>query len=234
MESWFQCFLLITTFAYTATSLAQENSKNEADSVFEAELEFESAFEKESRILDEVINPDIKRRKFDESRIDTENFELGFSGGVMSIEDFGSSNSFAAKTAYHINENWFIEATVGQADTNPTSWEILTGGRIVDPEETELTYYNVSLGFNIFPGEIFLSTKYVFNTSYYLMAGLGNTTLGGDEFFTYNFGSGFKIFPTDWVALRIGFQNHIFTHDVLGLDRSVQNLEAHIGASFYF
>lgn len=218
MESWLQRFLLISALVLALPSVAQDETTEE-----------------ESRtILDGVINPDIKRRKIDESLIDSEDFEIGFMAGVLSIEDFGSSNATGVRFAYHVSEDWFLEAAYGAAETSRTSWEVLSGGQILDPANTTLSYYNLSLGLNLFPGEIFIAKDYSFNTSYFVIAGLGNTTLGEDEFFTINYGAGFKIFPTDWVAIRIGFRNHLFTHDALGVDKSVQNLEALLGLSLYF
>ncbi len=223
MESWLQR-LLLNVIAIIATSFIAVSAIAQDD-----------ATEDENRtILDGVINPDIERRKIDESLIDSEDFEMGFMAGVMSIEDFGSSNAYGARVAYHVSEDWFIEAAFGAAETSRTSWEVLSGGRIIDPANTTLTYYNMSLGLNLFPGEIFIAKDYAFNTNYFVIAGLGNTKLGEDEFFTINYGAGFKIFPTDWVAMRIGFRNHLFTHDVLGVDKSVQNLEALVGLSLYF
>lgn len=218
MESWLQRLLLIAAFGLVLPAAAQD-APDEDDN---------------RTILDGVINPDIKRRKIDESLIDSEDFEMGFMAGVMSIEDFGSSNSYGARFAYHVSEDWFLEAAYGAAETSRTSWEVLSGGQILDPANTTLTYYNLSLGLNLFPGEIFIAKDYAFNTSYFVIAGLGNTTLGEDEYFTINYGAGFKIFPTDWVSVRIGFRNHLFTHDALGVDKSVQNLEAQVGLSLYF
>lgn len=218
MESWFQRLLLVSLAFMALPSIAQN----------------ETTEEENRTILDGVINPDIKRRQIDESLIDSEDFEIGFMAGVMSIEDFGSNNSTGIRFAYHISEDWFLEAAYGAAETSRTSWEVLSGGQILDPANTTLSYYNMSLGLNLFPGEIFIAKDYSFNTSYFVIGGLGNTTLGEDEYFTVNFGAGFKIFPTDWVAVRIGFRNHLFTHDALGVDRSVQNLEAQLGLSLYF
>ena len=67
----------------------------------------------EKTILDAVIEPDLDRREIDEDKIDSENFEFGFYSGVMSVEDFGSNNVFGYRMAYHISEDWFLEAIYG-------------------------------------------------------------------------------------------------------------------------
>lgn len=222
MESRLQRFLLtlslVLSLCFSLPLTAQE--ENEDDN---------------RTILDGVINPDLERRKIDESKIDSENFELGFYGGVLSVEDFGTNASFGATIAYHISEDWFIEAGAGTTELSATSFEVLSGTNdLIDPEERDLNYYNLSIGLNLFPGEFFIGKSRAFNMSGYVIAGAGNTKFAGDEFFTLNYGMGIRLSATDWLAVRIGFRNHIFTHDVFGVDKSVQNLEPQIGLSLYF
>ena len=45
--------------------------------------------------LTSVIQPEIKREKFDEAKIDTANFEIMGSFGLLSIEDFGVNPVFS-------------------------------------------------------------------------------------------------------------------------------------------
>ncbi|PCK07921.1 MAG: outer membrane beta-barrel domain-containing protein [Alteromonadaceae bacterium] len=188
----------------------------------------------EQTILDAVIKPDIERRKVNESKIDSENFEIGVYAGVLSVEDFGSNNVNGIRVAYHISEDWFIESTFGQSEIGETSFEALSGTKLLTEEERQLEYFNVSLGVNLFPGEIFLGRNYAFNSSYYLVFGAGNTRFADDEFFTFNFGGGFRLFVTDWLAFRTDFRNHVMTHNIFGEDKSIQNLETHVGLSIFF
>ena len=186
-------------------------------------------------ILDGVINPDLERREIDESKIDSENFEFGFYGGVMSIEDFGTNDSYGVTLAYHISEDWFLEAGFGTSQASLTSFEVLSGtNNLITPEDRDLTYYNLSIGLNLFPGEFFIGKSYAFNMSGYVIVGAGNTEFAADEYFTLNYGMGLRLSATDWLAVRIGFRNHIFTHDIFGADKTVQNLEPQIGLSLYF
>ncbi len=187
----------------------------------------------ERTILDAVIEPDLDRREIDEDEIDTENFEVGFYSGVMSVEDFGSNNVFGYRLAYHISEDWFLEGVYGVTETGETTAESVFGIDFIG-QDRDLDYYNLSLGVNLFPGEIFLGSNYAFNSNFFLILGAGNTSFADDEFFTYNFGGGFRMFVTDWLAFRVDFRNHIFTHNVLGEDKSIQNLETHLGLSLYF
>ena len=220
MESWIQRIFLILALFSSPFAFTQDAQEEDSD---------------EATILDAVINPDLERRKIDERKIDSENFELGFFSGVMSIEDFGTSNAFGATFAYHVSEDWFLEATYGASKASKTSFEVLSGSSdLLTDEERELSYYSMSLGLNIFPGEIFLGKNHSFNTNFFVIGGAGNTQFANNEYFTINYGAGFRLFMTDWAALRVGFRNHLFTHSIFGVDKSIQNLEANLGLSLYF
>ncbi|WP_028875577.1 outer membrane beta-barrel domain-containing protein [Teredinibacter turnerae] len=218
MEGRFQRIFLIALTVFLAQgALAQDEQESDGQTV-----------------LDAVINPEIEPRNIDEDLIDSENFEAGIFAGVMSVEDFGSNNVFGVRLAYHVTEDLFLELASGQTSTTETSYETLSGGSplLTDAQRT-LTYYNVSLGWNLLPGEVYLG-KYAFNTSYYIIGGAGNTMFADNEYFTYNFGGGFRMALTDWVAFRLDFRNHLFTHNILGDDKSIQNLETHLGLSLFF
>ena len=139
----------------------------------------------------QVIKPEIDRRKLDVDKIDTEDFELGVYGGILSVEDFGANAVIGARLAYHISEGVFVEAAYAQSNTTKTSYERLSGGApLLTDAERKLTYYNISLGYNLFPGETFLGRNWAFNTDLYLIAGIGNTKFAGDDRFTWNVGAG--------------------------------------------
>jgi outer membrane beta-barrel protein len=214
MESWLQRLVLATLFATSLPALGQQKQSATA--------------------LDDIIDSGLERRRIQEARLDTENFEFGVFGGVMSVEDFGSNDVFGARLAYHITEDFFLEGAYGQTETGKTSYETLSGStQLLTDDQRQLRYYNVGLGFNMLPGEVYLG-KLAFNTSYYLIGGVGNTLFADDEYLTYSFGAGFRFAATDWLALRVDFRNHIFSHSLLGERKSIQNLEANLGATLYF
>ena len=183
----------------------------------------------------QVIEPEVERREVKEPEIDREDFEVGAFVGVMSIEDFGSDVVYGARLAYHVTEGFFIEGTVGQSEAGLTSFEALSGGaRIIDDDERTFTYYNLNLGYNLLPGEGFIGEGRAYNTSFYLVAGLGSTTFAGDDRFTVNFGAGYRLLLTDSVALHIDFRDHLFDIDLLGEEKTVHNLEGHLGVTVFF
>ena len=183
----------------------------------------------------QVIDLEVERREVKEPKIDTENFEVGGFVGLMSIEDFGSDFVYGARIAYHVTEGFFVEATVGQTEAGLTSFEVLSGGaRLIADNERTFTYYNLNLGYNILPGEGFVGEGRAYNTSLYLVAGLGSTRFAGDDRFTVNFGAGFRFLLTDSVALHIDFRDHLFDIDLLGEEKTVHNLESHLGVTVFF
>jgi len=182
-----------------------------------------------------VISPELERRTITEADIDSEDFEVGAFVGVMSIEDFGSNVVYGARGAYHITEDFFVEGTIGRTEAGETSFETLSGGaQILTDSQRELTYYNLSLGVNILPGEAFIGKGHAFNSALYLIAGVGNTEFADDSHFTINVGAGYRFLVNDWVALHIDFRDHIFDSDLLGKDKTTHNLEGTAGISFFF
>jgi outer membrane beta-barrel protein len=183
----------------------------------------------------QVIDPEVERREIKEPSIDREDFEVGAYAGIMSIEDFGSNVSYGLRIAYHITEGFFMEATVGQSDGGLTSFEVLSGGaQLITDSERTLTYYNLNVGYNILPGEVFFGEGRAYNTNLYLIAGLGSTTFAGDDRFTVNFGAGYRFLLNDSVALHLDFRDHLFDIDVLGEEKTAHNLEGHLGVTVFF
>ncbi len=153
----------------------------------------------------------------------------------MSIEDFGTNLVYGARIAYHLTEGFFVEGTVGQSDGGLTSFEILSGGApLISDSERQLTYYNLNLGYNILPGEVFLGEGHAYNQQLYLIAGLGSTRFAGDDRFTVNFGAGYRFLLNDSVAIHADFRDHLFDIDLLGEEKTAHNLEGSLGVTVFF
>ena len=183
----------------------------------------------------QVIDPEVERREIKEPAIDREDFEIGAFAGIMSIEDFGSDIVYGARLAYHVTDGFFVETTVGRTEGGLTSFEVLSGdARLITDSQRTLTYYNLNLGYNILPGEVFIGEGRAYNTNLYLIAGLGSTRFAGDDRFTVNFGAGYRFLLTDSVALHLDFRDHLFDIDVIGEEKTAHNLEAHLGLTVFF
>ena len=183
----------------------------------------------------QVIQPEVERRTIDVAKIDTEDFEIGIYAGLLSTEDFGSNMVVGTRVAYHVNENIFFEGMLGMSDTTETSYERLSGGaQLLTPNERKLTYYNVSLGYNLLLGEAFFSDGLAFNTALYVVGGAGITRFAGDDRFTINYGMGYRFLATDWLAIHADVRDHVFDIDLLGVKKTAHNLETHAGVTVFF
>jgi len=181
----------------------------------------------------QVIDPEVERREIKEPAIDREDFEVGAFAGIMNIEDFGSDAVYGIRFAYHVTEGFFVEGTIGQSEASLTSFEVLSGGARLFDDRT-LTYYNLNLGYNVLPGEVFIGEGRAYNTNFYLIAGLGSTNFADDDRFTVNFGAGFRFLMTDSVAFHVDFRDHLFDVDILGREKTTHNLEGTIGVTVFF
>jgi outer membrane beta-barrel protein len=182
-----------------------------------------------------VIEPDIERREIEPPRIDTEDFEVGILAGQLSVEDFGVNTVAGGRFAYHVTEGFFVEVAAAKADTELTSFERLSGAaQLLTDSEREYSYYNVSLGYNIFPGEHFIGRNRAMNTQTYVIGGVGKTSFAGDDRFTINFGLGMRLMPLDWLAVHADIRDHVFDIDLLGQEKTSHNLEATLGVTFFF
>ena len=183
----------------------------------------------------QVIDPEVERREIKEAAIDREDFEIGAFAGIMSVEDFGTDIVYGVRLAYHITEGFFLEGTVGQTEAGLTSFEVLSGGaQLIPDSQRTLTYYNLNLGYNILPGEVFIGEGHAYNTNLYLIAGLGSTRFAGDDRFTVNVGAGYRFLLSDSIALHLDFRDHLFDIDLLGEEKTAHNLEGHLGFTVFF
>jgi len=183
----------------------------------------------------QVIDPEVERREIKEPAIDREDFEIGGYVGIMSVEDFGTDVVYGVRLAYHITAGFFVEGTVGQTEGGLTSFEELSGGaRLITDSQRTFTYYNLNLGYNILPGEVFIGEGRAYNTNLYLIAGLGSTRFAGDDRFTVNVGAGYRFLLTDSIALHLDFRDHLFDIDLLGEEKTAHNLEGHLGFTVFF
>lgn len=181
-----------------------------------------------------VIEPTVERRKLSVPRIRASNVELGGDYGEISIQDFGSQPVKVLRADYHVTEDFFFEGAYGVATAGKTSAEILGGYQLLSDAERRFTYYNLSVGYNFLPGEVFIGRHLAMSSALYLIGGIGTVKFAGDQNFTVNFGSGFRVLPTDWLSIHIDVQDLVFRSDVTGVDELKNNLQATIGAAIFF
>jgi outer membrane beta-barrel protein len=183
---------------------------------------------------DQVVVPDVDRRGIRLPRFPTSDFELGLLGGSYSTQNFGTSFVGGVRLGYHITEDFFVEGAFGVSKVTDKDFRLILPGGIF-PQETEtLTYYNVSVGYNVLPGEIFVGSAHAFPSQFYLIGGVGSTKLASQTKPTFNFGAGYRVYFSDHAAIQIDVRDHIFSLDLLGQRQSTQNLELTLGVTAYF
>jgi outer membrane beta-barrel protein len=181
-----------------------------------------------------VIEPQVERRKVKVPRIRSQDIEIGGFYGTINIEDFGASPVYGVQAAYHITEDFFFQAEAGRSKAGRTSFEVLSNINLLTDSERWFKYYDLSLGYNFLPGEVFIGRNLAMTSTFYLLAGIGGTQFGGDQKFTVNFGAGYKLLPTDWLAVHVAVQDRVFNTDITGVTKLASNLEAHIGLTVFF
>ena len=197
-------------------------------SVFAAELIDEKS-------ISPVIHPEITRMEFDEAKIESDNFEIIASVGLLSIEDFETNALIGFKLSYHLSESFFVNTEVGLSAAGTSSAEtLLPGTTILSDEEKDYTYYIIGLGYDLFPGEVFMTENTTYNTAFYLYAGAGNTEFAGSDHFTLSFGAGFRVVPANNFSFSLDIRDHTFSIDALGVDKLSNNIEISFGLGMYF
>lgn len=181
-----------------------------------------------------LIDPDIERRDINESEINVDDFEFGVFGGVLNIEDFGTSSLLGAKLTYHISETLFTRLSYGQSTAGTTSYERLSGGsNLLTQDEREFRYYDLGLGYSL-NGETFITKDLTFNSATYFLLGAGSTEFAGDSRFTVSFTAGYRILLSDNFTLHFDMTDHVFDSDILGAEKTSHNLAFSLGFSGFF
>jgi len=181
-----------------------------------------------------VIDPELDRRNVKVPHIPSNDFEVGLFTGTYASENFGSNIVGGLRLGYHITEDVFVEGVYAQTRISDEDFrQILPGGIFTSPKQT-LRYYDLSAGYNILPGEIFLGRHIAKVTAVYLIAGLGSTEFANQRHLTVNAGTGLRLFLRDWVALQADMRDHVYSMDLLGTRKTTQNLEFSGGVTFFF
>ncbi len=182
-----------------------------------------------------LIEPQIERIEFDESLIDSDDFEFAAYAGYLSLDDFDTNAVAGIRLGYHVTEDFFVQASYGLSDSGETSFERLSGGApLLSDEEREVEYYLIALGFNLLPGEAFITDSTTLNTVFYLSAGVGNTDFAGDDRFTIAYAFGFRTLYADGFSFDVEMRNLIFELDIFGDTETNNNLEFTAGLNLYF
>jgi len=182
-----------------------------------------------------IIEPQVTRREVKTPKIKAKDFELGAYFGALSIEDFGTNPIYGVRAAYHVTEDLFLEAYLARSKAGLSSLEdVFPDITVVSNSGRQFTYYDLDVGYNVLPGEIFLGRGRAFNNALYVTVGIGDVKFADQDQFALNFGVGDRILITDWLALHLDVRDHVFESSLFGVDKNVHNIEATLGLTTFF
>lgn len=185
---------------------------------------------------EQVIVPQVDRRDVRLPRFPSKDFELGLLGGTFATQNFGTHGLAGLRLGYHITEDFFVESVYGRTSADDKVYRRLNGGvgGVFSTETVNVSYYNLSVGFNVLPGEVFLGSRFARPIALYLIGGVGSTKFDVQRRQTVNFGWGARFMLADWAAVQVDMRDHVFSLDLLGKRESTHNLEMSAGLTFFF
>ncbi len=175
----------------------------------------------------DIITPDIEREDTDVPRIKTEDFEIGAYAGVYSTEDFGTSTVYGVTGSYHFTEDIFYSLTIGSST-------VIDASNRTSVMSNKLSYLNLLFGYNVLPGEVYSSAGKAWSSSTYFVGGLGITDINNSQNLTIILGGGLRLVPSKSIAVHIDFRDYILNSNLIGRNKSSQNIEITAGASWFF
>ncbi len=226
-------FLMVFIFLPSTQCLAKDKQPEQKTHQEKTFSRYEESQHKDNN-SSELVVPKIKRREISIAEIDAEDFEIGIFYGLMNVEDFGSNPVKSVLLSYHLTEDIFVSAGYGRSNTEQTSFEVISGARLLTDSERRLQYYDFNIGVNLLPGEGFIGKNLSFNSAFYGVIGVGSTKFGGDQRSTYSGGVGYRIIVKDWLALNLEVKDRVFDIDILGQNKTTHNLSYQLGVSFFF
>jgi len=192
-----------------------------------------AAAQSTEKIPEPVIPAQVERRDVHVPKIKANDVEVGAYVGILSVQGFGTKPSAGLRLGYHVTEDFFIEGTYGRSKVSDESYRRL-GIPLFSSEVIPLTYYNLSVGVNLFPGEVFVGRDWAMTSAVYLVGGVGNIKFNNESHVAYDFGIGIRVLPRDWLSARFEIRDHMFSSDLLGKNELTHNFEMTLGLAAYF
>ncbi len=182
-----------------------------------------------------IVEPQVNRRVVKTPKIKAKDFEVGAYFGALSIQDFGTNPVYGVRAAYHVSEDIFMEAYLARSKAGTTSLEdVFPNITVLSDAGRHFTYYDLDLGYNVLPGEIFIGRGRAFNSALYVTVGMGDVNFAQTDHFALNFGLGDRLLITDWLAVHLDVRDHVFETDLTGRTKNVHNIEATLGLTTFF
>src|ERR1700686_3331629 len=172
-----------------------------------------------------IVEPQVNRRVVKTPKIKAKDFELGGYFGALSIQDFGTNPVYGVRAAYHVSEDIFLEGFLGRSRAGKSSLEdVFPNITVVSDTGRRFTYYDLDVGYNVLPGEIFLGRGRAFNSALYVTVGMGDVKFADKDQFALNFGMGERLLITDWLAMHLDVRDHVFETALTGRTKNPPNI----------
>jgi outer membrane beta-barrel protein len=182
-----------------------------------------------------VVVPQVDRRDVKPPRFPSNDFEVGVFAGIYEMQSFGSSAVSGLRLGYHITEDVFVEGAYGRTKVSDETFrQIFPNGGVFPSPSENLTYYNLSAGYNVLPGEVFFGRNVAKASAFYVILGVGTTTFVDQKKQTINAGFGTRLLFNDHFAVQADVRSHVFSFDLLGQKQNAKNLEATLGLTVFF
>jgi outer membrane beta-barrel protein len=187
-----------------------------------------------AQAADPAVNPVVARQDIRLPRLPSKDFDVGLFTGTYATQNFGSAPVVGLRVGYHLSEDFFVQGSYGRSSVSDEAFrQVLPGGVFPRQKET-LAYANLSLGWNLLPGEVFIGRGMAKASTVYLLGGIGSTHFFQQRRQTFTLGLGGRLLLRDRVAVTLDLRDHLFSLDLLGKRQSTQNLEATLGFAAHF
>ncbi|WP_144392692.1 outer membrane beta-barrel domain-containing protein [Pleionea sediminis] len=167
------------------------------------------------------------------NELNNEQFELGLSAGFLNIQDFGSEIATGLHANFIATENTFLQLNYVFTSTSESSYET-NQGPLFSGDDRDFKHLDFLVGYNLYQGEQFFSGSKAQLSSLYIIAGVGDTSFGGEERFTYVAGVGYQVGLSRTLNLKFDYRNYIYDSSLLEEDESTVNTLFSVGVSYLF
>jgi outer membrane beta-barrel protein len=183
-----------------------------------------------------IIEPNKEVTTVQAAAIDTEHFEFGVYGGLLSAEDFNTNPVVGFSLTYHINSTFLAQLGYGSSRAGHTATEEKLLGNIVSDDGYNFKYVNLVGGYKLFDGRSFLGKNYKFNSAIYLLAGIAKVDFADTSNNGLVLGASYRVVITDWLTVNFDLRDTNVKRDLSNFDDSKQtnNTEMFFGVNALF
>lgn len=181
----------------------------------------------------DIVKPKAEQELIKDAELKDVSISAGVYAGVINFENFSSSYLLGLTVNIPLNEDVFIDVEYGSTTISDAEYRNI-GLPLFEKEEINVDFYNVLIGYNLLPGEVYWSKDKTLLSSFYLLAGVGSVNINKDDFVSLSFGIGFRMDIGSGKNVRVEARDRLIDSDILGTDKISNNTEIHIAMSWSF